>query len=80
LTAGAVGVAVDRHVGFRVDGGAAVGVECKLEDAPVLTSSLRSALADLKLDEFRVVYSGAKRYALTKKVEVVPLAQIINAK
>ena len=48
-------------------------------DAPVLTPSLLIALADLKLDELRVVYPREKRYALTKKVEVVPLSQLVNA-
>jgi len=37
-------------------------------------------LADLKLDELYVVYPGEKRYPLTGNVEVVPLAQMVNAK
>lgn len=41
---------------------------------------MRIALTDLKLDELRVVYPGGKRYTLAKKVEVVPLAQLVNAK
>ena len=41
---------------------------------------MRIALVDLKLEELLVVYPGGKRYALTKKVEVVPLAQLVNAK
>ena len=49
-------------------------------DAPVLTPSMRIALADLKLDELRVVYPGSKHYALSKKVEVVPLAELVKAK
>jgi len=40
---------------------------------------MRIALADLKLDELRVVYPGARRCTLTKKVEVVPLAELANA-
>ena len=55
-------------------------VECKRADAPTLTPSMHIALADLKLDELRIVYPGEKRYALTKKVDVVPLAQLVNAK
>jgi len=54
-----------------------IGIECKRMDAPVLTPSMRIALADLKLD---VVYPGEKRYPLTRKVEVVPLSQMVNAK
>ena len=60
--------------------GRRIGVECKRADAPTLTPSMRIALADLKLDELRVVYPGAKRYALTQQVEVVPLAELVKAK
>ena len=60
--------------------GRRIGIECKRSDAPVLTPSMRIALADLKLDELRVVYPGGKRYALAKKVEAVPLAEMVNAK
>ncbi len=59
--------------------GRRVGVECKRMDAPVLTPSMRIALADLKLDKLYIVYPGEKRYALTKKVEVLPLAELANA-
>ncbi len=40
---------------------------------------MRIALADLKLDELHVVYPGEQRYSLTQQVEVVPLAQLVNA-
>ncbi len=58
--------------------GRRIGVECKRTDAPVLTPSMRIALEDLQLDELRVVYPGDKRYALAKKVEVVPLADYVT--
>ncbi len=72
------------HQGAEIDlllfkRGRRIGVECKRADAPTLTPSMRIALADLKLDELRIVYPGEKRYALTKQVEVVPLAQLVNA-
>ena len=72
------------HGGAEIDlllfkNGRRIGVECKRTDAPVLTSSMRIARADLKLDELRVVYPGEKRYSLTRKVEVVPLAELVNA-
>ncbi len=72
------------HGGAEIDlllfkNGRRIGVECKRADAPVLTSSIRIALADLKLDELRVVYPGEKRYSLTSKVEVLPLAELVNA-
>ena len=73
------------HQGAEIDlllfkNGRRLGIECKRADAPVLTPSMRIALADLKLDELRVAYPGAKRYRLAKKVEVVPLAQMVGAK
>ena len=48
-------------------------------DAPTLTPSMRIALADLKLDELRVVYPGEKRYPLAEQVEAVPLAEFVQA-
>lgn len=73
------------HQGAEIDlvlflNGRRVGVECKRADAPVITPSMRIALADLKLDEVRVVYPGSKRYPLAKNVEVVPLVELVNAK
>jgi uncharacterized protein len=73
------------HNGAEIDlvifkNGRRIGVECKRADAPTLTPSMRIALADLKLDELYVVYPGQTRYALTRKVEVVPLAQLVKAK
>jgi len=59
--------------------GRRIGVECKRADAPTLTPSMRIALSDLKLDELHVVYPGEKRYTLTDKVEVVPLAELVGA-
>ena len=59
--------------------GRRIGIECKRGDAPSLTPSMRIALDDLKLDELRVVYPGEKRYRLSRRVEVVPLAQLVNA-
>lgn len=50
------------------------------QHAPVLTLPMRIALADLKLDDLHVVYPGEKRYPLANKAEVVPLAELVNAK
>jgi len=60
--------------------GRRIGVECKRADAPTFTPSMRIALENLKLDELMVVYPGEKRYTLAKGVEVVPLAEMVNAK
>ncbi len=72
------------HQGAEIDlvlfkRGRRTGVECKRMDAPALTPSMRIALADLKLDKLYVVYPGEKRYALAEKVEVLPLAELVNA-
>src|SRR5216684_4968089 len=60
--------------------GRRIGIECKRADAPVLTTSMRIALTDLKLDRLCVLYPGDKTYSLAKKVEVIPLAKFVNAK
>ena len=57
-----------------------MGIECKHADAPALTPSMRTALADLRLDRLYVLYPGDKTYGLGKKVEVVPLAKFVKAK
>ena len=54
-----------------------IGVEFKRSDAPGLTTSMRVALNDLKLDRLYVVYPGNKRYSLTSQVEVVPLTALL---
>lgn len=73
------------HNGAEIDlvlfkGGKRIGVECKRADAPVLTPSMRIALADLKLDQLIVVYPGERRYRLAPKVEVVPLAELVGGR
>ncbi|MGC2248340.1 MAG: DUF4143 domain-containing protein, partial [Terriglobales bacterium] len=60
--------------------GRRIGFECKRADAPVLTPSMRIAQKDLKLDRLCVLYPGEKRYSLAKKVDVIPLAEFVNAK
>jgi len=73
------------HNGAEIDlvlfkSGRRIGVECKRADAPSLTSSMRIALADLKLDHIHVVYPGEKTYSLAKKIEVTPLSAFVKAK
>jgi predicted AAA+ superfamily ATPase len=60
--------------------GRRIGVECKRMDAPTLTPSMRIALADLKLDRLLVVYPGERRYALARRVEVIPLAELVASR
>jgi len=60
--------------------GRRIGIECKRADAPTLTPSMRTALADLRLDDLYVLYPGEKTYSLGRKVEVMPLAKFVKAK
>lgn len=60
--------------------GRRIGVKCKRADAPTMTKSMHIALDNLKLDELKIVYPGERRYTLAKGVEVVPLAELVNAK
>lgn len=70
------------HQGAELDlllvkDGRRIGVEFKRSDAPKLTPSMRIALDDLALDALYVVYPGPHRYALTPRVEAVPLAALL---
>lgn len=69
------------HQGAEIDlllrrGDRLLGVECKRADAPKLTPSIRIAIEDLGLERVAVIYPGLKRYALSDRVEVVPLAAL----
>ncbi len=72
------------HNGAELDllifeGSQRIGVECKRSDAPVLTPSMRIALADLRLDHLYVVYPGTRRYRLDRRVTVIPLGEFVSA-
>jgi hypothetical protein len=60
--------------------GRRLAVECKRADAPTVTASMRIALTDLKLDRIIVVYPGDRRYRLTDRIEVFPLAELIESR
>lgn len=71
------------HQGAEIDlvffkGGRMYGVEIKRADAPTMTPSMRIALEDLQLERMVVIYPGEKRYALHKRVDVVPFETIPN--
>ena len=59
-------------------GGQRVGVEFKRADAPRVTTSMRVAMSDLKLDALYVVYPGLHRYKLADRVEAVPLWAVLK--
>ena len=69
------------HSGAEVDlfwqhGGKSWAVECKYADAPRLSRSMRSALADLELEHLWVVYPGDQAYRLDERVTVLPLRDL----
>jgi uncharacterized protein len=52
------------------------GVEVKFQDAPRVTPSMRTAMADLALEHLTVIYPGAQRYRLDRRITVVPAAEL----
>lgn len=61
---------------LAIKDGRRIGVEIKRADAPVLTPSMRIALADLRLDHLVVLYPGHEPYALDDDVTVLPLSRL----
>lgn len=49
------------------------GFEIKYQDAPTLTRSMTSALADLNLERLWIVYPGSQRYPVHPRVECIGL-------
>ncbi len=71
------------HQGAEIDlilrrGDRLLGIECKRADAPRLTPSIRTALADLGLERVAVIYPGVKRYPMADRVDAVPLRTLAN--
>lgn len=65
------------HGGAELDlllfsGGKRYGVEIKRADAPKLTPSMRTAMADLSLAKLSVLYPGEQRYRLADRVTAMP--------
>jgi predicted AAA+ superfamily ATPase len=58
--------------------GKRVGVECKRNDAPHLTPSMKIAMQDLQLDRLIVFYPGEKAYPLADRIDVVPLVHLAD--
>jgi len=54
------------------------GIEFKYSDAPSLSVSMKSALAELDLKKLWVIYPGEKAYDLHSKVMVLPISDIQN--
>jgi len=71
------------HNGAEIDlvflkNGRMYGVECKRQDAPTLTPSMKIALSDLRLERIAVIYPGKHGYALSKRINVVPFEAVID--
>ncbi|MCG3148177.1 MAG: hypothetical protein PCFJNLEI_01620 [Verrucomicrobiae bacterium] len=56
------------------------GFEFKYQDAPKMTKSLHTALADLQLEHAWVIYPGTAAYALHEKVDCLGLREIASIK
>lgn len=51
------------------------GFEFKYSQAPTITSSMKTALSDLKLEKLTVIYPGKTRYLLSEVIECVGLEE-----
>jgi predicted AAA+ superfamily ATPase len=58
--------------------GKRIGIEMKYSDAPAMTKSLSSALADLHLDRLLVIHPGKAHFPLGKKAEALPLVDCLK--
>lgn len=56
-----------------------LGFEFKLTDSPRVTPSMRSALADLRLEHLYVVHAGERNFPLTEQITAVALARLRQA-
>ena len=71
------------HQGAELDmllfkNGKRIGVEVKHADAPGLTTSMRIAREDLKLDRLVVLYPGTLAYPISERVEAVPVTALAS--
>jgi len=53
------------------------GFEVKRTDAPRVTPSMRSALADLHLDRLTVLHAGADEYPMGERIHAVPVTKLL---
>jgi uncharacterized protein len=72
------------HGGAELDlllfkGGRRYGIEVKRSDAPGRTSSMASAMADLRLESLAVIYPGPRRYDIGPRMVAVPAEEIADA-
>jgi predicted AAA+ superfamily ATPase len=56
------------------------GVEVKFNEAPTVTTSMRTAVKDLSLDHLWVVYPGTDEYPVEKNITTLPLMAVESMK
>jgi predicted AAA+ superfamily ATPase len=72
------------HSGAELDlllfkSGRRYGIEVKRADAPRRTPSMVSAMSDLGLEALAVVYPGARRYNIDRRIVAVPATEVSKA-
>lgn len=71
------------HTGAELDllivrGQRRFGFEIKRTEGPSITPSMRSALADLRLDRLDVIHAGAESYPLGDRIRAVALRRLLD--
>ena len=61
-------------------GGKRYGVEVKFNEAPTVTTSMRSAVNDLSLEHLWIVYPGKDEYPVEKNITTLPLTAVEGKK
>lgn len=56
--------------------GKRIGFEFKYTDSPKITPSIKISLADLKLDQVKVIFPGAISFTLSEKIEAIGLGSL----
>jgi len=72
------------HTGAELDllvmhGSRRLGFEIKRTTAPAVTPSMRSALADLKLDSLTVIHAGSESFPLAPRITAMGWRSIVRA-
>ena len=71
------------HAGAELDllvvrGGRRLGFEFKRTEAPRVTKSMRTALADLQLSSLDVVHAGAETFLMAKRIRAVAASHLLS--
>lgn len=61
---------------FVVRGDTRLGFEFKRTSAPTITASMRTALADLRLQRLDVIHGGRETFPLSERIRAVPLDRV----